>query len=374
MAEFEMTDIPLFKVNMPSGVDQVLKPILESGYISEGPVTKEFEQKFQFWIENPFTAVVQSGTAALTIAMRLAGVETGTEVITSPFTCLAMNEPILSLGAHPIWCDVEPSTGNIDPSKIEALITDKTRAILFVNWAGTPAELDEINAIAKKHGIKTIQDCAHALGARYKGQNVSLLADYTCYSFQAIKHMTTIDGGAVSCMNKEDYDRAVLLRWFGCKRGHNKSPIKWEGDVTEYGYKMHLSDVNSAIGLESLKTIDSVLAAHQRNGQYLLQELRGLDGLELLKIPSYISSSHWIFTLKLRDSEHRAKFSHELDLWGVRNNIVHTRNDSYSLFKDYKRDLPGVDEFGSRQLSIPCGWWCGKKELDYIIDCVRKSL
>lgn len=364
--------IPLFKVNVPQGIEQLMKPILESGYISEGPVAKEFEQKLQQWIGNPFVSLVNSGTAALTIAMRLAGVGSGDEVITSQLTCLAMNEPILAVGGIPVWCDIDPTTGNIDPSKIEALITPKTKAILFVDWAGTPAPLNEINEIAHRHGLKTIEDAAHAFGAIYKSKMIGTISDYTCFSFQAIKHMTTIDGGALACSNKEDYDRSVLLRWFGCKRGHNTSPIKWEGDVVEYGYKMHMADVNAVIGLESMKTIDSIIAAHRRNGLALQYELRNVSNIELLD--NYPGSAYWIFTFKCKNSEHRKLVSEYLLKNGIANSIVHTRNDAYSLFKDYpsRFPTPGTDDFASRMLNIPCGWWLSKQDLDHIIQVMKE--
>ena len=287
-------------------------------------------------------------------------------------TCLAMNEPVQMLGGKIVWCDIDPSTGNLDASKLEALITSKTVAVLFVDWAGTPAELDDINDIAHAHGLKTIQDCAHALGAMYKNQNIATCCDFSCFSFQAIKHMTTIDGGAVACSNKEDYDRAVLLRWFGCKRGHNSSPIKWEGDVVEHGYKMHMNDVNSAVGLESLKTIDTFIARHKVNGRMLSDHLTGISGIETLAIPKHIDSAHWIFTIKLKDTAHRAEVSKKLTDLGIGNGIVHTRNDSYSLFKDSRVDLPGMDEFGSRMLNVPCGHWLDHTDVFYIVKALTK--
>lgn len=368
--------IPLFRVNMPANMDQILKPVLESGFITEGPRSKEFETKLGEWIGNPNTAVVNSGTAALTLAYRLAGVGPGDEVITSPMTCLASNEPIQSLGGKAVFCDVDPATGNIDPDKVEALITNRTKAIAFTNWAGTPCELDPLNAIAKKYGIKTIEDAAHSLGAAYKGKRTGTSCDYTIFSFQAIKHMTTVDGGALSCATKEDYDRAVLLRWFGCRRGHNSSPIKWEGDVVEYGYKFHMNDVNAAMGIESLKTIDGIIAAHKRNAAQLRTCLAGIEGIELLSIPDYIDSAHWIFTLKLRDTEARAKFAAELVNCGVGSSIVHTRNDAYSLFKDSKPapgTTPGLDDFCSRMLNIPCGWWLNNMDVYHVVEAVGKA-
>lgn len=366
-----MNNIPLFRVNLPKDIHLALQPVLESGFISEGPKSKEFQEKLQEWLGNPHTAIVNSGTTALTLAYRLAGVGPGTSVIASPMTCLASTEPVLSLGGRVIWCDIDPTTGNLDPTKLEELIEEDTVAVSFTDWAGTPCALDEITTICRRHGLKTIEDAAHSFGARYKGNKVGSLAtgiDYTCFSFQAIKHMTTVDGGALACASKEDFERATLLRWFGCARGHNNSPVKWSGDVTEYGYKGHMNDVNATIGLESLKTIDDIVDAHKRNGAWLMDLLTCCDDVETLDIPEAIDSAFWIFTIKLKDSEHRKRVSDALTAAGVGNNIVHTRNDHYSLFDSPGGNvaLAGMAEFSDRMLNIPCGWWLDNADVMYI--------
>lgn len=365
--------IPLYKVNLPPNLGQTLQPIFDSGTITEGDKSHEFETKFQDYISNPYTALVNSGTSALTLAYVLAGVGPGTEVIASPLTCLAGTEPILTLGGKVVWCDIDPKTGNIDPEKIEALITSKTRAIYFVDWAGTPADISAINFIAHKYGIKTVEDAAHALGSSFEGMKTGTNSSYTCFSFQAIKHLTTIDGGALACSTKEDYDRAVLLRWFGLKRGHNKSPVCWEGDVPEPGYKFHMNNVNATIGIEQLLGIDKIIDAHKRNAAYLMKHLKGIDGLELCQIPENIDSSFWIFTIKLRNALHRASVSEALEHHGIASNITHTRNDKYSLFGESNNvSLPALDKFSTQMLNIPCGWWCSQTDLDYIVQTLEQ--
>jgi dTDP-4-amino-4,6-dideoxygalactose transaminase len=364
--------IPLYKVSMPANIAEILKSVLLGGFITEGPRAKQFEQEFQKYVGNKYTAVVNSGTSAITLALRLAGVGPGTEVISSPNTCLATNSPILTLGADVVWCDVDVKTGNIDADKIEALITEKTKAILFVNWGGTPAELDKINSVAKKHGLKTIEDAAQSLGALYRGCVTGTGCDFTCFSFQAIKHLTTVDGGAISCRNKKDYDEAVLLRWFGLRRGHSKSPVCWEGDVFVPGYKMHMNDVNATIGLEQLKYVDSIIKAHKYNGAFLTDALKSVHSVEICEIPLYIDSSFWFYTIKLDNQEHRAKVNEGLAVHGIGSGISHTRNDKYSIFKEYSTELPGVTEFDNRKLNIPCGWWVTEQDLEVIVKTLKK--
>lgn len=364
--------IPLYKVYMPSDILKYLDPVLKSGFITQGPKEKEFASLFQEWVGNENIALVNSGTSALTLALRLSGVSFGDEVISSPLTCLATNEPVHSLGGKIVWCDIDEKTGNISPNEIEKLITNKTKAILFVDWAGTPAELDEINKIAEKYNLKTIEDSAHSLGAIYKEKKIGSCCDFTCFSFQAIKHLTTVDGGALACKNKDDYERAKLLRWFGLERNHNKSPVCWEGDVPEYGYKFHMNDMNATIGIEQLKTIDKRVAAHRENGYHLLTELGSLETIKTTIIPSYIKSSFWIFTILLEDKAHREFISNSLVSLGIGNNITHTRNDAYSLFSYAgSKSLKVLDNFSNRMLNVPCGWWLSINDLNYIVENLK---
>jgi perosamine synthetase len=367
--------IPMFKVFMPKTVIKPLSKVLHSGYVAEGPVSKQFEEQIQHFIGNENTAIVNSATSAITIALRLCDVGPGTEVITSPQTCLATNEPILSLGADIVWCDVDINTGNIDPSKIEKLITNKTKAILFVDWVGIPAELDVINSIAKKHNIKTIEDAAQALGSCYRGNLVGNACDFTVFSFQAIKMLTTGDGGAISCKLKSDYEKACLLRWFGMERKNTcLNPLVWEGDVVHYGYKMNFNDISAIIGLEQLKYVNKNIEKNRKNSSMLLDMLSDIKNLKIVEVLNHIDPVFWVFPIQLMDSTHREIVSKKLLDNGISNSILHTRNDKYSIFHKYISELPNLDEFSSRMLNIPCGWWLSKDNIKHIVKIIKESI
>lgn len=362
--------ISLYKTFYPKGLGKKLQKVFDSGMTSEGPEAAAFQKELQEWCGNPFVALTSSGTAALTIAGRLAGVTPGSEVITSSTTCLATNEWILELGAKPVWCDIKPETGCIDETKIEALITDKTKAIVFVDWAGIPAELEKIQTIADKYNLKTIEDGAQSMGALYRGKKITQdqICDYVIHSFQSIKILSTVDGGCLSCKTKEDYERAILLRWFGLARGMNSNAVCWIGDVTEPGYKAHMSDMIASIGREQLKTVDKRIAKHKKNAGYLLKHLKKLAPKLLIpKVTDYIDPLYWVFTIRFTDKKERTRISEELMKVGISNNISHTRNDKYSLFSDFQKSLPVTDIFEEQRLNIPCGWWLKKKDLDFII-------
>ena len=221
--------IPLFKVHYPEGVGKKIDDVFRSGFITEGEYSDKFESSFGNYIGNPNCCLTNSCTSAITLALDLCDVKKGDEVISSPMTCMATNEPVYNAGAKIVWADIEKNTGNIDPKSVEDRITEKTKAIISVHWAGQPFNISEINRIAKKHGIKVIEDAAHALDSTYKGEKIGNHSDFVCFSFQAIKHLTTADGGALLCKSKTDFEKAKLLRWFGLNRKYKGS--KWKQDI-----------------------------------------------------------------------------------------------------------------------------------------------
>ncbi len=211
---------------------------------------------------------VNSGTSAIYLALRLAGVEAGTEVISTPMTCTATNVPILEQGARTVWADFNPMTGNIGLDDVEHKITPKTKNIVAVLWGGCPCELDAINRIATKHRVKLIEVAANAFGATYIGKPIGSRSDSACFSFQAIKHLATIDGGALSCRSEDDFKRGQLLRCFGIDREGKRKDFRCGEDVEEHGYKFHITDVCAAVGVAQPKHIDPILDAHRENSAF----------------------------------------------------------------------------------------------------------
>jgi len=365
--------IPLYKTHYPQGLGAILQKVFDSGNTTEGKEAADFQVDLQKWMENPFVALTNSGTTALEISGALSNIKPGDEVIASPVTCTAGLQWILKMGAIPVWCDVDPNTGCIDANKIKPLITSKTKAITFVDWAGIPAELDDIQSIANEHGLKTIEDGAQSMGATYKGQKIGRVCDFTIHSFQSIKILSTADGGCISCKNGDDYKRAILLRWFGLARGTTSNPVCWTGDIFEPGWKGHMNNINAAVGIEQLKYVDTLIEKHRQNALYLLDSLKFLSNKVLAPVvPDYVSPNYWVFTIRLLNKQHRLDVSNKLTEAGIGNNISHVRNDKYSLFKGFEKELPCVDDYEDRRLNIPCGWWCKPEDMSYIVDVLKK--
>lgn len=360
--------IPLFKVHMPPSVMKPLEEVLLSGYIGQGPKVDQFEKALVPWVGNPNALTVNSGTSALHLAMKLCGVTHGTSIITSPQTCTASNMPALERGADLIWADIDPWTGNIDPLDVERKITSNTKAILPIHWGGYSCDMDELRAIGAKYGIPIVEDAAHAFGASYKGKPVGSGSDFVCFSFQAIKTLTTVDGGLLACKSSDAYRRGKLLRWFGIDRETSRTDLRCEENIFEHGGKWHQNDVAAVIGLEQLKYVDKLIARARATAAFYQEQLKGIKGVRLLNYKTDRLSSYWLFTIRVRD---RDGFQAFMGQRGVMVSRVHVRNDIHSAYAKYKRNLPGVDEFDREQVSIPVGWWVTDEDRERIVKSIQ---
>jgi perosamine synthetase len=359
----------LFKVHMPKSVDKPLLEVLHSGFIGQGKKVDEFEEKLGQYFGNKKVLTLNSGTSGLHLALRLANVGHGDEVITTAMTCTATNMPILAAGAKIVWADVNPITGLIDPQAIEEKITAKTKAIIMVHFGGIPCDIDAINTIAKKYNLKTIEDSAHAIGAEYKGLKIGNHSDFIMFSLQAIKHFTTIDGGLLLCKDQVDYERGKLLRWYGIDRDEKRKEFRCEEDIVEYGYKYHMNDISATIGIEQLRHIDKIVDRHIDNQKYYDLALKNIEGVTVIKKPEVSKSSSWLYTLHIVN---RNLFSVWMADQGVMTSRVHERNDKHTVFKDSLCELPGVDIFNNTQVSIPVGWWIDDDDRAYIVDRIKE--
>jgi dTDP-4-amino-4,6-dideoxygalactose transaminase len=365
--------IPLFNVNMSKSVDEPLLKTLHSGYITEGPLVKEFEEALTSLL-GARTLAVNSGTSALTLALRLAGVAPGYAVISTPMTCTATNLPILSLGGRIIWADVHPKTGLIDPEsvrmKLEELPEGVVKAVMAVDWGGMPCHLSELRLLAHEYGAFLIEDAAHALGATYGEHPVGSWADMTCFSFQAIKHLTTGDGGAISFnFIEEQYKLGKLLRWFGIDReavttGDSRIDI----DIPEWGYKFHMNDIAATIGLHNLPELENIIFRHRL---YAFNYIYHLDEsfFAIMQTPDYLyKSAWWLFTILLPNRELRDRFRPYMLEKGIQVSRVHRRNDDYKVFKRFSSNtLLGLKEFSDRMICIPMHAGLKQEDVETII-------
>jgi perosamine synthetase len=358
--------VPLFKVHMPPRERLLprLEAVMYSGQVGDGGIVKQFEEQFGKFIGNPRALAISSGTAALHTALVLANVGGGDEVISTPMTAEPTNMAILHTGGRVVWADVDPDSGNMAPQSLRDKITARTKAIVVVHYAGIPVQLREISRIAAEHGIPLIEDAAHALGARYEGARIGNHSDYVIFSFQAIKHMTTGDGGMLLCRREADLPKGRRVRWFGIDRDQPRTTV----DVCEVGYKYNMNNITAAIGLEQLENIESAIERHMANGSFLDRALSTVSGLKVSRFEAVAQPAHWIYTVLV---ERRDDLARCLSAAGIECSQVHRRNDRHPVFHASRCELPGLDDYYSRMLHIPCGWWVSDDDRDYIVDCIR---
>ena len=360
--------IPLVSTNIPSREKLIpeLEKVLYSGYVAQGEQVERFERAFESYIGRGNSLSLNSGTAALHIALILAGVENGDEVISTALTAEPTNVAIKMVGAKIRYADVDLNTGNISPASIEKNITLATKAIMVVDYAGVPVNVSEIQAISAKYNITVIHDAAHALGAKFNGFKTGNHFPYTVFSFQAIKHLTTIDGGMLQIASKEKYDKGKLIRWFGI----DKKLSRLDNNIQFQGYKYHMNNVNATIGLVQLTEIEGIINAHIENGKFFDKELQNISGVEQLQYYPGSEPSYWLYTLKV---ENRKNFVKKFEENGIMASELHKRSDHHDYLNDFHQDLPELDKFYSKLVHIPCGWWVGKEEREKIADTIKKG-
>lgn len=359
--------IPLVKPFLPpqSELMPALEEIIYSGYISEGEAVYKFENELGSLLGNPYCLSVNSGTAALHIALNLIGVGSGDEVISTALTAEPTNTTILLTGASVVFADVDIDTGLISPDSIESKITPNTKAIMVVHYAGMVCDMDAINQLSLKYNIPVIEDAAHAFLAKYNDKYLGSNSTYTCFSFQAIKHLTTIDGGLLCLKNKEEYDRARKMRWFGL----DKHVSRLENDIQEAGYKYHMNNVNATVGIVQLKFLHENVFRYIECGRYFDEKLKNLKGVKLIPYSSNTNPSYWLYTLRV---ERRDGFIARMAECGIAASPLHLRNDRHSVFKSMQ-DLKNLDVFYDEFVHIPCGWWVSEKDRNHIVESIASG-
>jgi len=365
--------IPLFKVFMSKAVDGPLLKTLHSGWIGQCSKVDEFEEALSKKLNNPNCLTLAAGTHGLHLALRLLDIGPGDEVISTPLTCFATNVPVLYTGADIVWADVQKHSINIDPDSVRERITKKTKAIICVHWGGYPSDLKELHEIAVQHNIAVIEDAAHAYGSTYRDSVIGdcKYSDFAMISFQAIKTLTTVDGGLLTTRSRDHYKRGKLLRWYGMDREGPRKEMRCIDDVPDYGYKYHMNDVCATIGLVNMREVEKNIKIAQSNAEYYKKALKDVDGITLIQTSTDRTSSCWLFTMLVEDRDNFCRLMGEK---GIHVSRVHERNDKYSCVSQFRRnDLHNLEEVMPKYICIPVGWWVTKEDREYIVDSIKQG-
>lgn len=360
--------IPMFRVRMAKQAASKVAQVLNSGMVGEGPKVAEFTEKLKRRFGCYNLIPLNSCTSAITLALRLAGAEGG-EVISTPFTMVATNVAIRAAGAKVVFADIEENGVNISIDSIKEKITPKTRAVVVTYVGGIPCEMEKLQNL----GVPVIADAAQAVGTYYKGLHISNYADYSCFSFQSIKQLTTGDGGAITIADSEKYELAEKLKWFGMTRkvpeGMTRLQHQMTADVEDWGYKYHMNDIAAAIGLANLELLNGTLKKHNNNATYFLTKLPNTPGIRLPLYPKYSIPSWYAFYLFVDDRESFMKFMEEK---GIETTPMWRRNDEYSAFKGDNIYLPNMTKLQNKIVFIPVGWWLSRYDLTYIVHHIKE--
>ncbi|KKQ77870.1 MAG: hypothetical protein A3A96_00585 [Candidatus Zambryskibacteria bacterium RIFCSPLOWO2_01_FULL_39_39] len=332
-----------------------LNNVFNTRWLGQGPLVEEFEKKFGEKFNYKYCLALNSGTSALDLAYHLIGIDKGDEVITTCFTCTATNIPLVRRGARLVFADINENLV-IDYADVEKRVTPKTKAIVAVTLGGIPID-KKIFRLAKSLNIPVVIDAAQSLGVSES------YGDYVCYSFQAIKHFTTGDGGMLILRNKNNYKRAKKLRWFGIdreakrKRGWNcLINHKTAMEIEEAGYKYHMNDIAAAVGLVGLKHTDEILDYRRDLCDYytvgMPEDIRCVYG-----------GSYWLFAII---TEQRDGLIEYLRKNGIECDIVQLRNDIFKVFGGKRQNLPKMNELEKKYMYLPLNSKITRNDIDFI--------
>jgi perosamine synthetase len=346
--------------------------VLDSTFVSSGKMADMFENMLSSELSLKMPVSVNSGTSALHLALDVAGVGPGDEVILPAQTFIATGFVILMLGAKPVFADIQLETGNIDPVSIRDKITEKTKAIIPVHWGGYPCDLDEINLIAKEFNLIVIEDAAHALGATYKSKPIGSISNFTCFSFQAIKHITSGDGGAICCLDEIDHYKLKRRRWFDIDRENSKPDILGERvyDAKNIGYKYHMNDLAAAVAIGNLEDFSAIQNRLNFISDFYIRELKNISGLTLLNYRKDRQSANWLFTIKIKD---RVNFITALKEKNIPSSVVHLRIDKNSVFGGINEELLNQKIFDEEQVSIPIHANLTDEDINKVVNVIKKG-
>ncbi|NPE27401.1 UDP-4-amino-4,6-dideoxy-N-acetyl-beta-L-altrosamine transaminase [Methanococcoides sp. SA1] len=357
-------------------IDEVID-VLKSDWITTGPKIRDFEEAISNYIGCDNCVAVNSGTSALDIAVQSLDLERGNEIITTPFTFVATSNSIIYNGLKPVFADINNKTFNIDPEDIRKRITDKTKAITYVDYAGQPCEIKEIREIADEYDLYLIEDACHAIGAEYNGKKVGNFADLTIFSFHPVKHITTGEGGAVVTNDDELHEKLSLLRNHGIDKsaeeryGPNSS---WAYDMKYLGRNYRITDFQCALGMSQLKKLDMFIEKRIEFAKMYNDMLHDVDFITLPDEISNVKHVWHLYTILLDDSIDRDIFFKEMRSLGIGVNLhyIPVYRHSYYMnnFSFEKDDYPVAESVFKRIITLPLHPRMSKNDVAYIVNSI----
>lgn len=355
---------------------QAVIEVLKSDYLTTGPKVQEFEKTVAEYVGAKYAVAVSNGTVALHAACFVAGIKSGDEVITTPITFAASSNCVLYCGGKSVFADIEADTYNIDPNDIVRKITNKTKAIIPVHFAGQPCNMDRINEIAKQYNLLVIEDAAHALGADYKGKKIGSISDMTIFSFHPVKHITTGEGGMITTNDKDLYDKLILFRTHGITRDsefmtHNEGA--WYYEQLDLGFNYRITDIQCALGISQMKKLDRFVTRRKEIANKYNQAFKNVQNIILPKQSNNCNSSWHLYVIQILNKDRKQVFD-KLRQLGIGVNVHYIpvykhpyyQNNGYS-----KTACANAENYYKHAISIPIFPKMTDEEVDYVIENIK---
>lgn len=362
---------------------QAVVDVLKGDYLTTGPFVKEFEDKVANYVGAKYAVAVSNGTAALHMACFAAGIKDGDEVIVSPMTFAASANAVLYCGGTPVFADIDPVTYNIDPDRIEEKITDKTKAIIPVDFSGQSVDMDRIKEIADKHDLIIIEDAAHALGSEYKGRKIGSQSDMVEFSFHPVKPITTAEGGIVTTNDEELYKKMMIFRTHGITREQevlNENHGPWYYEQQHLGYNYRLTDVQSALGTSQMNKINDFIT---RRREIVEQYNEAFKDLKEIVTPSEaeFSDSGWhIYVIKVKPellTTTRKEIFEALQAENIGVNVHYLPVYLHPYYRDlgYAKGIcPNAEELYENMITLPLFPSMSNEDVNDVVVAVKKVI
>jgi dTDP-4-amino-4,6-dideoxygalactose transaminase len=355
---------------------QAVMGVLQREYLGMGAEVQQFEQALTEFFGRPAVCVV-NGTAALQLALQACGIGSGDEVLVQSLTYVASFQAISATGAKPVACDIDPETLTLDWRDAAKRLTSKTKAVMPVHYSGGVGDLDGIYVFAQQHGLRVIEDAAHAIGTVYKSKNVGGFGDIVCFSFDGIKNITSGEGGCIVTDDPEVLRKMRDARLLGVEKDTEKrysGQRSWEFDVTSQGWRYHMSNIMAAIGLEQLKRFPEMAAKRQRLARRYDELLSGHPRIQNLAKDYDVVVPH-IYVVRIRDMSDRKLLQERLLKLGIQTGIHYQPNHVLSVYSDLEAlPLPQTDSVFPEILSLPLHPDLNEEDVELVCSTLRRFL